>query len=100
MLTKFKDLVMSIPSPMYDAGHSVSDANTYLQLRSFEAKVNKRLSIERLYEIQNNLDCLNEMQLQKKALKFELLILKQNNEFDNLAQQMYKGSLSFEKGGQ
>jgi hypothetical protein len=60
MLSKFKDLAMKIKSPKYIAGESPSDAHFYLALNKFEAYINSRLSLDRLSDIQFNIDKLSE----------------------------------------
>jgi hypothetical protein len=60
MLSKFKDLAMKIKSPKYIAGESPSDAHFYLTLNKFEAYINSRLSLDRLSDIQFNIDKLSE----------------------------------------
>ena len=85
---------MKIKSPKYTPGESPSDAHYYLTLNKFEAYINNRLSLDRLSDIQYNIDKLSENQLQQKALNFELLVLKQNNEFDILAQQLHQEQMA------
>ena len=46
-------------------------------------------------DVQGGINSVN--QLQKKALNFELLILKQNNEFDGLAQRLHTEQMNLLK---